>query len=95
MKTTYNAHEKLAIILVKEAMSSIIGGYENTLLDFEDGDEEYKNAYEFLHSGHEELINAIYLEVMSCQKGYEKHLRFAGEKFIKDYISKRLTSWGY
>ena len=94
-KRSYNSHEKLAIMLIKESMSSFIGGYENSLLDNDEDSEEYKSAYEFLHSGHENLVDTIYWDVMHCQRGYEKHLRFSGETFIRDQISKRLEKWGY
>lgn len=97
MKTSeMNAHEKLAFRFICESMSDIIGGYENSLIDNEEDSEEYKNAYDFLHSGHEALIDFIYYDVMaSADKGTAKHMRFAGEAFIRERISKRLTKWGY
>ena len=95
-RSEMNAHEKLAFDYVCKAMSEIIGGLENVLFDYGEDTEEYKNAYHDLHVGHEELVNWIYFEVMSySDKSTAKHLRFAGEAFIKERISKRLTKWGY
>ena len=91
-----NAHEKVAFMYVCEVMSELIGGWENTLMDNPEDSEEYKNAYHDLHVGHETLIDWIYSDVMSySDKGTAKHLRFAGEKFIKERIDRRLTKWGY
>lgn len=97
MKTSeMNAHELLAFRFVCAEMSEIIGGNENTLNDYEEDSEEYKSAYEFLHSGHNELVDFIYRNVMiAADKGTAKHMRFAGEAFIRERISKRLTKWGY
>lgn len=91
-----NSHEKVAFMYVCEAMSQFIGGLENALLDYDENSEEYKNAYDDLHVGHETLIEWIYRDVMSySDKGTARHLRFAGEKFIKERIDRRLTKWGY
>ena len=97
MKTTeMNAHEKLAYRFVCEVTSEMIGGYENTLLDCDESDEEYKIAYDFLHLGHDELTGELYAEVMArSDKSTTRALRFAGESFIKERISRRLTKWGY
>lgn len=94
-KKTYNSHEREAIKLANYYLSEFIGGYENSLLDNDEDSEEYKNAYEFLHSGRENLVETIYTSVMHDQRGHEKHLRFAGEKFIKDFINRKLEKWGY
>lgn len=91
-----NTHQKVAALLVKEAMSDWIGGLENALEDYAPGTEEYENAKSTLELGHDWWVQAIYSEVMANSNNpYFKHLRFAGEKFIKELIDKRLTKWGY
>lgn len=91
-----NAHQKMAYIMVVESMSEIISANENTLLDYDENSAEYKDAKEFLSHDREYLANVIYNDVMqACDKTHEKHLRFAGEKFIKERIEKRLIKMGY
>lgn len=91
-----NAHQKEAYTLIMATMSEYIGGYENTLMDYPEDDEEYKTAKAFLSQSHEDLIEIIYNDVMaSSDSGMRKHLRFAGTEFIKERISKKLTKWGY
>lgn len=91
-----NTHERLAFELVCDAMSEMIGGYENTMMDYPADSEDYIRAKDFLESGHQALEDEIYEIVMNDSNDSNlKHLRFAGEKFIRERISKRLTKWGY
>ena len=91
-----NAHQKVAFELVCYAMSEYIGGLENILMDYSPEDEEYIAAKKDLGIGHDALEDYIYSMVMEdSNKADLKHLRFAGEKFIRERISKRLTKWGY
>ena len=91
-----NAHEKLAYRMVCEYMSEWIGGLENVMMDNPEGSDEYESAKATLDRGHEALENDIYEMVMEeSDKSMLKHLRFAGEAFIRERISKRLTKWGY
>lgn len=91
-----NAHEKVAFQLVCNAMSEWIGGLENQMMDNFEDSEEYKEAKEILGRGHQALEDDIYSMVMAdSDKGSLKHLRFAGENFIRERISRRLTKWGY
>lgn len=95
-RSEMNAHERLAFDYVCSVMSELIGGLENALQDYDEDSEEYKNAYHDLHVGHDTLKEWIYRDVMSySDKGMSKHLRFAGEAFIKERIDRRLTKWGY
>lgn len=95
-RSEMNAHERLAFDYICNAMSETIGAYENALEDCDKDSEEYKTAYEILNSGHDNLKDWIYRDVMlNSDKGTAKHLRFAGEAFIKERIDRRLTKWGY
>lgn len=89
-----NAHERVVDMLIQEAVSQFIGGYENTLTDFAEDTEEYKQAQRILN--HDTLLDIIYKDVMVNSKGnYASHIRFAGKKFITDRIETRLKKEGY
>ena len=91
-----NKNELMAYWLAKEETGYFIGGYENMMEDNEIGSEEYNEAKEVLNQGHESLVEACYYFTMQeTKRAYLKHLRFAGEEFIKDCISTILTKWGY
>lgn len=91
-----NAHQREAYRWIMASMSEFIGGYENTMMDYPEDDEEYQTAKAFLSRPHDELIEFIYNDVMAgADKGMARHLRFAGTEWIKERISKRLTKWGY
>lgn len=92
-----NAHQKTLYYIMDEVTRDFIGGYENTLLDFSEDEEEYQNAYKFLHQGHEQLAEFFYDLVMRhCKAGSNaEHARFAGSAFLRERIEKRLTKWGY
>lgn len=91
-----NAHQRIAFQLVCYAMSEWIGGLENTMTDYLEDDEEHIMAKKTLARGHQALEDDIYQMVMEdSNRGNLKHLRFAGEKFIREIISRRLTKWGY
>ena len=91
-----NKHQKEAFRWISSVMSEYIGGYENTLLDYREEDEEYKEAKELLSKPRAELAEIIYSMVMEeSDKGTARHLRFAGTEFIMERINKRLDKWGY
>lgn len=95
-RSEMNLHQREAFDYICEVMSEYIGGYENTLSDFPEGTEEYKEAKDFLGQGHDELKGIIYEEVMAISDtGTAKHLRFAGTDFIMERIDRRLAKWGY
>lgn len=88
-----NAHQKALYYIMDEVTRDFIGGYENQLLDFSEDEEEYQNAYNFLHQGHENLANFFYDLVMRhCKAGSNaEHARFAGSQFLRDRIEVRLN----
>ena len=92
-----NAHEKAMYYIMDEWTREMIGGNENTLLDYPEDSEEYKHAYKFLHQGHESLADYFYQMIMAdCAKGSNaEHARFAGSAFLRERIERRLTKWGY
>ena len=90
-----NAHEKQVERLITEAVSEIIGGFENQLYDSEEGSEEWLAAKAVLN--HDTLFGMIYDNVMyySSNKRHASHIRFAGKAFIEERIERRLTKEGY
>lgn len=89
-----NSHEKQVARLIANATSEIIGGFENTLLDYPEDSEEYKGAKAVLN--HDTLFEMIYRYVMEeSRSNYASHIRFAGKKFIEERIEKRLAKEGY
>lgn len=96
-RSEMNAHQRAIFDIMDEITRDYIGGYENTLLDFSEDEEEYQNAYKFLHQGHEQLAQFFYDLVMRhCKVGSNaEHARFAGSAFLKERIEVRLTKWGY
>ena len=90
-----NTRQKIVAKLAWETCGNIVGGLENTLLDNDPNDIEYKNAEKTLKD-HEALVEMIYHDVMmDTEKIYMKHFRFVGKDFIIERIDKRLKRWGY
>lgn len=95
-RSEWNLHHKKADYIVNKVMCDVIGGYENTLEDFEEDDEEYIEAKAYLSRPKEELVEKMYQLVMSeSDHDIDKHLRFAGSDFIRERIRHKLTEWGY
>lgn len=90
-----SAHEKQVERLITEAVSEIIGGFENQLYDSEEGSEEWLAARAVLN--HDTLFGMIYDNVMyySSNKRHASHIRFAGKAFIEERIERRLAKEGY
>ena len=85
-------NQRVAYGQVVAATNWVVGGYENAV---EDGHMEKVPT-------HQELAEEIYQTVMTCttldggQIMYPaKEIRFAGEKWIRERIEKRLAKEGY
>lgn len=101
-----NARQKKAFINIKNAANWIIGGLENTMLDYLPSDEDYKNAQARL-SDHEGLVAEIYdaaiTEIygdgfMGFGKEVEKYLkdiRFCGKDWLMARCEARVKKCGY
>lgn len=89
-----NVREKAIIKLIRQSGSEWIGAYENTLQDFPEDSEEYKEAKELLN--HDTLFEKIYGDVMQeSKKNRDSHIRFAGKEFIQKEIERYLAKMGY
>ena len=94
VKIEMNKHERQTDLLIQNAVSEIIGGFENLLEDSEEGSDDWTEAKETLN--HDELFKMIYNDVMSeSRSNYASHIRFAGKEFIEDRIEARLKKEGY
>ena len=91
--TTINGHEKIAGRNIRGAINWILGGYYNCLQD---------DCPEYLPESREALEEEIYESAMTnfYSRGMElmgrapREMRFAGEKFIRDLITKMLDEDG-
>lgn len=87
MKTNkYNKHEIAMLTLIREEVDILVGGYENTMLDFPEDAPEYKDAYNYLYNTPaRDLLEEFYVMVMNrCKAGSnEEHARFAGSDFLR------------
>ena len=54
-----NVRQKKAFYNIYWAAQHLLGGLENTLLDYSEDSEEYKSAEALLHD-HKELVNRLY-----------------------------------
>lgn len=80
--------------MAKEIANEWIGGLENQMDDSCPGEEDYESAKHDLELGHEAWVAAIVGEVKAKREAHE-HLKFAGNKFLEDYVDKMLAKMGY
>lgn len=89
-----NQKQQRAVRNIKYASNDIIGGLENTLLDYDEQSQEYINAYELLHN-HEALVETIYKQGTTCLCGenyvcfdkrtckeFLREINFCGTEFL-------------
>lgn len=78
--------QKKAFYNIKWAANDLLGGLENTLLDYPEDSDEYKSAYAFLHD-HDGLVKRLYEDATTCVYG-PGYCGFGPEheKLIRDNI---------
>lgn len=102
-----NQREKKAFYNIKHAANNLLGGLENTLLDYEENEPEYISAKALLEN-HDRLVTelyemattAIYGEGYCCfnPAAVQKELRdinFCGKAWLMERCEKRITKEGY
>ena len=97
MKTSeMNVHQLAAYRLMIEVYNDIIGGLENSLMDYPKDSEEYKACKRELENP-QLLEDSIYTDTQreATRRGFAKHIRFAGEEFLRERIKRRLAKEGY
>lgn len=102
-----NARERKAFINIKHAANDLLGGLENTLMDYSENEDEYKNAKALL-GDHDSLVAALYDMATTAIYGdgfccfnpatVQKELRdinFCGRAWLMERCEKRITKEGY
>lgn len=101
-----NVRQQKAFRNIKYAADDLLGGLENTLLDYDEDSEEYKQAKELL-SNHSELVNQLYKRATTelygpgfCGFGKEaqmiiRDINFCGKDWLMERCEKRITKEGY
>lgn len=102
-----DVRKKKALLNIKHAANDLLGGLENTMLDYEEDEDEYKRAKAFL-GNHEKLveelydmaINAIYGDGYCCfnEVSVRKELRdirFCGKEWLMERCELVIRINGY
>lgn len=89
-----NKNQRELYMMMDQITSEYIGGYENTMLDYPEDSEEYREANEFLTMGHDAMKDFFFC-MISADRESAKHLKFAGNEFLLERIERRLLKWGY
>ena len=101
-----NARQRKAIRNINAAANWLLGGYENTLLDFAPDSEEYKSAKAIL-GNHDRLVDMLYdsatTEVYSSgcvsfgkeAERFMKDIRFCGKEWLLNACDRKITKEGY
>ena len=101
-----NERQKKAFKNVKYAAYDLLGGLENTMLDYPESSEEYKRAKALL-SNHNALVQALYYRATSAVytdgavwfgKAAEMFIRdinFCGKEWLMERCERRITKEGY
>lgn len=101
-----NEKQKKAFKNIAYAAQDLIGGLENTLLDYAEDTAEYKSAKNLLNS-HETLVKELYRMATSAR--YEegccsfsnsdmmfiRDINFCGKEWLMERCDKRITKMGY
>ena len=101
-----NERQKRAFHNIYWAAQHLLGGLENTMLDYSKDDEEYKSA-EALLKNHKELVNRLYEMATTaiydegfCGFGRQhqmaiRDINFCGKEWLMERCEKRITKEGY
>ena len=102
-----NQRERKAFINIKHAANDLLGGLENTLLDYAQDEPEYKSAKAQL-ADHAGLVTQLYRMATTAIYGVgsccfnpatvQKELRdinFCGKEWLMERCEKRITKEGY
>lgn len=101
-----NARQKKAFYNIYWAAQHLLGGLENTLLDYSEDSDEYKSADETLKN-HKLLVNRLYEMATTAVYGegfcgfgkqYQMAIRdinFCGKEWLMERCEKRIKKEGY
>lgn len=102
-----NQRQKKAFFNIKWAANDLLGGLENTLMDYPEDSDEYRRAYAELHD-HETLVAQLYDMATTCIYGegfccFDKRavqheirdINFCGKEWLMERCERRITKEGY
>lgn len=89
-------HEKVAHKFIVRNYNELVGGCENTMMDYSPEDEEYINAKKQLNDT-DDIIETVYKWTINDLESnhFTKAAKFAGTQFMKDSIRKLLIRDGF
>lgn len=86
--------QKALMRMAQKVANEWIGGLENQMCDSIPGEEDYEEAKAQLEVGHETWVDWLVSEVKTNREA-QKHLKFAGNKFLEDCVDGILVKMGY
>lgn len=102
-----NERQKKAFYNIKYAAYDLLGGLENTMLDYPEDSEEYKSAKELL-GNHEALVQELYQRATSAVFSYDgavwfgkpaemftRDINFCGKAWLMERCEARIRKEGY
>ena len=100
-----NQREKRAFTNIKYAANWLLGGLENTLLDYPEDSDEYKHAQAML-SNHNRLVATLYDWATTDVYGdgwaggtnsdmLVRDIRFCGKEWLMECCEERIKKEGY
>lgn len=101
-----NQRQKKAFYNIYYAANDLLGGLENTMLDYSKDSEEYKSA-EALLKDHDRLVKTLYQMATTAiyDEGFcgfsrqdqmaIRDINFCGKKWLMERCEKRITKEGY
>jgi hypothetical protein len=97
MKVQRTAIQTVAIMYANQVLGEMVWGYENTLLDNQEGTEEYNEAVEILSQPLEDIVKDVVTYTMQylTNSSYRKNAKFVGNEYIAEYARKKLIKEGY
>lgn len=101
-----NERQKKAFYNIKHAANHLLGGLENTMLDYSEDDEEYKSAERLLND-HDALVKELYEMATSAVYGEGfcgfgkshqmviRDINFCGKEWLMERCEARIAKEGY
>lgn len=91
-----NENQKQVFRLVSDECNHYIGGWENQMMDYSEGTEEYEEAQSALSQSHEELVDTLFCIVRHTREWENmENLHFVSLDWMKERVDKRLKKMGY
>lgn len=101
-----NERQKKAFKNVKYAAYDLLGGLENTMLDYPESSEEYKRAKALLNN-HAALVRVLYYRATTAvytngavwfnkaAQMFIREINFCGKEWLMECCERRITKGGY